>query len=96
MHYVPQKIYEMLGAYIEKNGSLQAKYSEYLKSVNEAAKATGQDSKGRGSHGLKTAFAHSRYRECVRHGFSHERALQQVALELAHNRFDITLIYTKG
>ena len=61
-----------------------------------AAKVSGQYAPGRGTHGLKNSFAQHRYMECVQHDFSHERALQQVALELAHNRADVTLIYTKG
>jgi hypothetical protein len=96
MHYIPQETYEHLVRYLVKHGSLQSRYSEYHNSVITAAKTSGQFSQGRGTHGLKTSFAHRRYLQAVQHGLSHERALQQVALELAHNRADVTLIYTKG
>lgn len=96
VHYIPAKSYAQLEAYIKAHGSLQSQYREYRDAIIEAAKATGQYSPGRGTHGLKTSFAHARYLECVKHGSSHEQALQQVALELAHNRADVTLIYTKG
>ena len=95
-HYLPEAIYRQLQGYLEKHGPLQSRYKEYLASVVQAAKATGQYSKGRGSHALKTTFAQRRYQQCTRHGFSHERALQAVALELGHNRMEITRIYTKG
>lgn len=95
-HYIPHETYTQLVHHLEKHGSLQSRYSEYRHAILSAAKATGQYAPGRGTHGLKTAFAQRRYMECVRHSFSHEQALQQVALELAHNRADVTLIYTKG
>lgn len=95
-HYISRETYARLVRHLEKHGCLQSKYGEYRNAVITAAKASGQYGRQRGTHGLKTAFAHRRYLECVRHGFSHEKALQQVALELAHNRSDVTLIYTKG
>lgn len=95
-HYISQQAYAALVSYLQTHQSLQSRYSDYRESVITAAKITGQFSSGRGTHGLKTSFAHRRYAECVRCGFSHERAMQQVALELAHNRADVTLIYTKG
>lgn len=95
-HYVPVLTYDQLQKRITRHGPLQSKYREYRDAVIEAAKATGQYAKGRGTHGLKTTFAQRRYQECVRHNLSHEQALQATALELAHNRKDITLVYTRG
>lgn len=95
-HFVPLETYSRLAAYLAKHGSLESKYSEYRSSIIMAAKATGQYSKGRGTHGLKTHFAQFRYMQCVRHGYTHERALQATALELAHNRMDVTMVYLKG
>ena len=95
-HYIPREIYLRIVRHLEQHGSLQSRYGEYRSAILAAAKASGQYVPGRGTHGLKTSFAQRRYLECVRHGFQHEKALQQVALELAHNRFDVTLIYTKG
>ena len=96
VHYVPLQTYEKLVSYLEKHGSLQSRYRDYRNAVIAAAKATGQYSSGRGTHGLKTSFAKNRYLECVRHGLTHEQAIQATALELAHNRSDITMIYTRG
>lgn len=96
VHYVPQQTYEKLASYLEKHGSLQSRYRDYRNAVIAAAKASGQHSSGRGTHGLKTCFAQRRYAECVRHGLSHEQAMQITALELSHNRSEITMIYTKG
>lgn len=95
-HFMPRETYERLASYLEKHGSLESKYSEYRGAVLAAAKATGQYDKGRATHGLKTYFAQARYMQCVRHGFTHERALQATALELAHNRMDVTMVYLKG
>lgn len=95
-HFVPIETYTRLTAYLEKHGSLESKYSEYRNSIITAAKATGQYAKGRGTHGLKTHFAQTRYMECVCHGYTHERALQTTALELAHNRMDVSMVYLKG
>ena len=95
-HYIPQETYLRIVRYLEQHGSLQSRYGDYRSAIIAAAKASGQYVPGRGTHGLKTSFAQRRYLECVRHGFQHEKALQQVSLELAHNRFDVTLIYTRG
>lgn len=95
-HYLPEATYRQLQTYIQRQGPLQSNYKEYVTSVAQAARATAQYSKGRGSHGLKTAFAQRRYQQCAKHGFSHERAMQITALELGHNRMDITRIYVKG
>jgi len=51
---------------------------------------------GRGSHGLKHSFAQERYLECIKHGMTHEQALQQTSLETAHFRLRETLGYTRG
>lgn len=95
-HYIPKTTYQQLVNHINQYGKLESKYADYRESVITAAKRSGQFSQGRGTHGLKTAFAHHRYRQCIERGFSHERALQTTALELAHNRFDITVRYLKG
>ena len=95
-HYLPEKTYAQLSTYIAKHGKLESSYQDYRNAIVMAAKLTGQHAHGRGTHGLKTSFAQFRYKVCVQHGLTHERALQATALELAHNRFDVTLLYLKG
>ena len=95
-HYVSTTTYYRLLRHITNHGKLEADYRDYLLAINVAAKATGQYQNGRGTHGLKHAFANERYFECVLHGYTHERALQQVSLELAHFRLRETLTYTRG
>lgn len=95
-HMISQETYHKLEDHIRHNGSLESNYKDYLKSINEAAKATGQYEPGRGSHGLKHNFAQERYLECVHHGLTHEQAMQQTSLELAHFRHYETLTYTRG
>ena len=95
-HFIPKATYERLEAYLKEHERLESRYQDYRNAVITAAKITGQYAPGRATHGLKTAFAKHRYAECVKHGFSHERAMQQTSWELSHNRWDITLIYTRG
>ena len=95
-HFLPRTTYERLNEYLQRHGSLESKYSDYHAAVTTAAKITGQYAPGRATHGLKTHFAKSRYAQCVKYGFTHEQAMQQTAWELAHHRWDITLIYTRG
>jgi integrase len=95
-HYVSTVTYRRLEEYIQINVSLESKYSEYLAAVNRAAKATGQYAAGRGTHALKHSFAQERYLECVKHGMTHEQALQVTSLESSHFRLRETLTYTRG
>lgn len=93
-HMVTPETYQDLVDYIEQNKALESPYEEYLSSIKEAAMQTGQYSPGRGTHGLKHSFAQRRYTECISHGFTHEQALQQTSLELAHFRYYETYTYT--
>lgn len=95
-HMVSVRTYRLLEAYITKNGKLESVYREYVLSLAKAAKATGQYDPGRGTHALKHNFAQNRYLECVKHGLTHEQALQQTSLELAHFRYYETFTYTRG
>ena len=95
-HFLPCATYDRLDDYLKRHGSLESRYQDYRNAIITAAKITGQYSPGRATHGLKTAFAKHRYAQGIKHGLSHELAMQQTAWELAHNRWDITLIYTRG
>lgn len=95
-HYVSVETYRRLERYIQLHGKLESDYLDYVKAINRAARQTGQNSSGRGSHGLKHNFAQERYLECVAHGMTHEQALQQTSLETSHFRLHETLTYTRG
>jgi hypothetical protein len=95
-HYVSIETYQRLRDHIARHGKLESDYFEYVEAINQAAKETGQYAPGRGSHGLKHNFAQERYLECVRHGMTHEQALQQTSLETSHLRLKETLGYTRG
>ncbi len=95
-HYVSTETYRRLEEYIDRYGTLESDYFKYLEAINEAAKATNQYARGRGTHGLKHNFAQERYFECISHGLSHEKALQQTSLETSHFRLGETLTYTRG
>lgn len=94
-HMVSENTYRHLENHIKTHGHLQSDYKEYVRSINEAARITGQFEPGRGSHGLKHNFAQERYQECSQHGFTHEQAMQQTSLELAHFRYYETYTYTR-
>jgi hypothetical protein len=95
-HYISATTYDRLVSFIARHDKLEADYRDYLSALNTAARATGQYQSGRGTHGLKHNFANERYHECVNNGYTHEGALQQTSLELAHYRYRETLTYTKG
>jgi tetratricopeptide (TPR) repeat protein len=95
-HYVSVETYRRLEEYIRVHGRLESDYADYVAAINRAARETGQYAPGRGSHGLKHNFAQERYLECIRHGLTHEQALQQTSLETSHFRLRETLTYTRG
>ena len=95
-HYVSIATYRRLEEHISRHGKLESDYFAYVEVINTAAKATGQYAQGRGSHGIKHNFAQERYLECIKHGMSHEQALQQTSLETSHFRLRETLTYTRG
>lgn len=96
LHFVSLVTYRRLENHILLYGKLESDYHGYINAINLAAKETGQFVSGRGSHALKHNFAEERYLECVAHGMSHEGAMQQTSLEMAHFRMNETLTYTRG
>jgi hypothetical protein len=95
-HYVSVATYRKLEEHIARHGKLESNYFIYAEAINRAAKSTDQHATGRGSHGLKHNFAQERYQECIKHGMTHEQALQQTSLETSHFRLRETLTYTRG
>jgi hypothetical protein len=95
-HFISVETYRRVVEYISMHGKLESSYLDYVEAINRAAKETGQYARGRGTHGLKFNFAQERYYECIAHGLSHEKALQQTSLETSHFRLQETLTYTRG
>jgi hypothetical protein len=95
-HYVSVETYRRLDEHISRHGKLESDYFTYVEAINQAAHVTGMYSTGRGSHALKHNFAQERYLECIKHGMTHEQALQQTSLETSHFRLRETLTYTRG
>jgi hypothetical protein len=96
VHYISVETYRLLESHVLIYGKLESDYFDYVEAINQAARKTGQYHAGRGSHGLKHNFAQRRYWECVAHGMSHEKAMQQTSLETSHFRLRETLAYTRG
>ncbi len=75
-------------------GKLETDYAKYVEAINRSALLTNQYFR-RGSHGLKHNFAQERYQQCVARGMSHERALQNTSLELAHFRLQKLFVHER-
>ena len=88
-HYVPVETYERARAYVEKHGPIRERYENYLESVNDAAKRTGQYVPGRGTHGFKHNFVRDFVRRGIRYGKSQEEIYAEGARQCAHERADV-------
>lgn len=95
VHFMSTGTYRQLEDHLRVYGRLESSYRSYARAVEDAARLTAQYERGRGTHGLKHAFAQQRFRDAVSHGLQHEAALQATSLELAHNRLDATNIYLR-
>ena len=94
-HFLTPETYRELEAQIAEHGQLLSPYRTFLRAVEASARATGQYAPGRGTHGLKHSFAHTRMHEAIGEGLSHEEAKQAVANEIAHNRMDSVDTYLR-
>lgn len=94
-HFCSPQTRDVILKHIEKHGKLESNYKEYLRSVNESAKAVGQFHQGRGTHALRHSFAQGRCDQAVRRGYSDEQAKYAVSQEMNHNRADITETYLR-
>ena len=81
--------YERARAYVEKHGPIRERYENYLESVNDAAKRTGQYVPGRGTHGFKHNFVRDFVRRGIRYGKSQEEIYAEGARQCAHERADV-------
>jgi hypothetical protein len=88
-HYLPENLYIELKDWLEKNGSIRVQYSEYLSSVNQAAKDTGQFISGRGTHGGKHAFVRDFIQKGVQAGMSPEEIYAEGSKRCSHRRMSI-------
>lgn len=95
VHFMSVGTYRELEVHLRVHDRLESSYRSYARAVEDAARLTAQYERGRGTHGLKHAYAQHRFREAVSHGLQHEAAMQATSLELAHNRLDATNIYLR-
>lgn len=95
VHFMSASTYRQLQEHLREHGRLESSYRSYARAVEGAARLTAQYERGRGTHGLKHSFAQWRFAQGVRLGLSHEEAKQATALELAHNRLDVTDVYLR-
>lgn len=65
--------------------------TEYSTALKEAVERTCQEFNG--SHGLRYSFAQNRFIELKEYGYTHNEALSEISLNMAHSRFEISLLY---
>lgn len=94
-HYCSVDTFQAVSSHVQLHGKLESNYREYLASIEEAARATNQYSKGLGTHGLRFNFGQRRYDQAIRAGYSDEQAKVAVSVEMSHNRADVTETYLK-
>ena len=94
-HFCSLETFRSVSNHIGQHGKIESKYKDYLKSVEFAAKQTGQFMKGSGTHGFRFNFGQKRYNQAIRAGYSDEHAKLVVSAEMSHNRADITETYLK-
>ena len=88
--HVSPETYRQLEQYIQKHEQFKINYHAYR---NELKSAIGPEYTG--THGLRWAYAQDRFQELQASGRSFEQALQDVSVELGHNRPDITEHYLR-
>lgn len=95
-HYISPDTYRDLEGYLNIYGKLGGNYLGYLRALEYAAQVTGQDLKGRGTHGLKHNFAQEFFRSAIAAGNSPESAKVETSQRCAHHRGDVFTTYYAG
>ena len=88
-----KNLYNELKNSVIKNNGYQISYNFYLEKLKKAVHKTGQ--KYYGTHGLRYAFAQSKFNQYQKDGLNSIQAQLKVSNELGHNRPDITKHYLK-
>ena len=91
--YLSPATYQTLESAVQVGDRFEFNKNMYRNSLRTAAEATGQ--RYNGSHGLRWNFARQRFQAIQQSGYSYEKAMAQVSVELMHQRADITLHYLK-
>jgi hypothetical protein len=93
---LPEKTYDKVASYVEKNGQLHITKSEKQK-YRDAIRASAEkdNQKYSGSHGLRHNFARERVAELTGQGKGYMASIAQVSGEMGHERPSITELYLK-
>lgn len=96
LHYISLETYIELEKFLRANGSLCGDYETYLRSINRAAKRTGQYVAKRGVHGLKHCFAQAFFKAAVLAGKSRVSAEIETSRRCSHRRGDVYRVAYSG
>lgn len=88
-HYITPATYRRLEWFLKHWGTLSGDYRAYRKAVEKAAKVTGQYRRGRGTHGLKHAFAYNFLAEAFSVGMSQSSAEAELSRRCSHHRAEV-------
>jgi len=83
--------YNILEEYFNKKKIFKIDRQKYMKDIRETCYKLNINPEG--SHGLRWNFAQNRMFEYATYGYSYEESLQEVSLEMKHNRANITEHY---
>lgn len=92
-HYVSVATFREVEAYLDCIGRLEGSYHAYLTEVERAAAKTGQYRPGRGTHGLKHAFAYQFLEDAFAAGKTEASAIVELSKRCSHHRGSVALTY---
>jgi len=91
---VPVEVYQRLSERLAAGEDFQLNRQQYRQELMDAAVQSGQDYRGKGSHGLRWNFAKERLNELINY-YPYEVALTAVSHQLGHSRGSITSHYLR-
>lgn len=92
-HYILPATYRQLELLLKCCGVMRGSYRAYLTAIDNAAKLTGQYRRGRGTHGLKHAFAYKFLAEAFAAGKSQTSAMAELSRRCSHHRAEVATTY---
>lgn len=92
---VPVEVFQQLSERLAAGEEFQVNRQHYRHGLADAAVASGQDYRGRGTHGLRWNFAKERLFELINHQ-PYDVALTTVSHEMGHSRGSITAHYLRS
>lgn len=91
---VPVEVFQQLSERLAAGGDVKVNRQQYRQALMTAADSSGQDYRGRGTHGLRWCYAKDRLNELINH-YPYEVALTAVSHQMGHSRGSITSHYLK-